>query len=61
MNSPRYILASVALLLTATGASGKDLTVTTDSGTLTKTEASHNSPDYSPCAIRTTPTSTEFR
>jgi hypothetical protein len=55
MNSPRYILASVALLLTATGASGKDLTVTTDSGTLTKTEASHNSPDYSPFVDRSIP------
>jgi len=55
MKPTRITRVSVALLLAATATFGKDLTVSTDSGTLTTSEASHNTPDYSPFVDRNIP------
>jgi hypothetical protein len=51
----RLTLAVTSLLVAAAATFAQDLTVTTDSGTLTKSEASHNSPDYSPFVDRKLP------
>ncbi len=55
MNFSRLTLAATSLLVAATTTFAQDLTVTTDSGTLTTSEASHNSPDYSPFVDRNLP------
>jgi hypothetical protein len=55
MNFSRLTLAATSLLVAATATFAQDLTVTTDSGTLTTSEASHNSPDYSPFVDRNLP------
>jgi hypothetical protein len=55
LNYHRLIFTIFVSLLIDAKAFGKDLTVTTDSGTLTTSEASHNSPDYSPFVDRNLP------
>ncbi len=55
MNFSRLTLAVASVLLAAAGTFAQDLTVTTDSGTLTSSDASHNSPDYSPFVDRNLP------
>ncbi len=55
MNFSRLTLAVASVLLAAAGTFAQDLTVTTDSGTLTSSDTSHNSPDYSPFVDRNLP------